>query len=68
MRTKKLSPHVHGHPIADLLRYSLDSRLLGDFCAVHNGFVSVTPLHIDMTNHKIVAASRSWDLENITLI
>ena len=33
-----------------------------DFHAVNNGFVSVTPLHLDLTNHALLADVASWDL------
>lgn len=32
-----------------------------DFHAVHNGFVSVTPLHLDLTNYRSFAALAPWD-------
>lgn len=32
-----------------------------DFHAVHNGFVSVTPLHLDLTNYRSFAALATWD-------
>jgi 5'-nucleotidase len=31
-----------------------------DFHAVRNGYVSVTPLKIDLTNHAEVQATASW--------
>ncbi len=34
-----------------------------DFHAVHNGFISVTPLHLDLTNYRSFEALRSWNLE-----
>ncbi|HYS19474.1 MAG TPA: 5'/3'-nucleotidase SurE [Gemmatimonadales bacterium] len=34
-----------------------------DFQAVHEGFVSVTPLHVDLTNYKLIEVVRSWNLE-----
>jgi 5'-nucleotidase len=34
-----------------------------DFHAVHEGFVSVTPLHVDLTNYKLIEVVRSWNLE-----
>jgi 5'-nucleotidase len=33
-----------------------------DFRAVHSGFVSVTPLHLDLTNYKLLEKIGSWDL------
>ncbi|MEN8145175.1 MAG: 5'/3'-nucleotidase SurE [Gemmatimonadota bacterium] len=33
-----------------------------DFQAVDNGFVSVTPLHLDLTNHGLLRQVRSWNL------
>jgi 5'-nucleotidase len=31
-----------------------------DMGAVHDGFVSVTPLHLDLTHHRAVAQMRDW--------
>lgn len=33
-----------------------------DFDAVNNGYVSVTPLHLDLTNYRLLANVESWDL------
>jgi 5'-nucleotidase len=33
-----------------------------DFGAVEEGFISVTPLHLDLTNYKLLEEIRSWDL------
>jgi 5'-nucleotidase len=35
-----------------------------DFHAVHNGYVSVTPLHLDLTNYKALDRLRQWALED----
>ena len=32
-----------------------------DFHAVHHGFVSVTPLHLDLTNYRSFAALSAWN-------
>ncbi len=34
-----------------------------DFRAVEEGFVSVTPLHLDLTNHALIEEIRGWNLE-----
>lgn len=31
-----------------------------DFRAVHDGFISVTPLHLDLTNHHILDSATDW--------
>lgn len=31
-----------------------------DFCAVNEGYVSITPLHLDMTNYKMFDQLSSW--------
>jgi 5'-nucleotidase len=31
-----------------------------DFAAVKRGFISITPLHLDMTNHSTLALLNSW--------
>ena len=33
-----------------------------DFQAVEDGFVSVTPLHLDLTNYELLEEVRAWDL------
>ncbi len=33
-----------------------------DFRAVHEGFVSVTPLHLDLTNYRLLTDIGQWDL------
>ena len=33
-----------------------------DFQAVADGFISVTPLHVDLTNYKLLEKVRSWHL------
>jgi 5'-nucleotidase len=33
-----------------------------DVAAVHEGFVSVTPIHLDLTNHTLIDQLRSWNL------
>ena len=34
-----------------------------DFQAVRDGFVSVTPLHLDLTNYQLLEEIRGWDLD-----
>ncbi len=33
-----------------------------DFRAIHDGYVSVTPLHLDLTNYKLLEDLSRWDL------
>lgn len=33
-----------------------------DFQAVEDGYVSVTPLHLDLTNYRLLEEVRSWDM------
>lgn len=33
-----------------------------DFRAVHSGFISITPLHLDLTNYRLLERIESWDL------
>jgi len=33
-----------------------------DFWAVDNGFVSITPLHLDLTNHDLLGDVESWEI------
>ncbi|HEX6912796.1 MAG TPA: 5'/3'-nucleotidase SurE [Longimicrobium sp.] len=33
-----------------------------DFHAINTGYVSVTPLHLDLTNHALLADVAAWDL------
>jgi 5'-nucleotidase len=34
-----------------------------DFRAINEGFVSVTPLHLDLTNYSLIEDIRAWRLE-----
>jgi 5'-nucleotidase len=34
-----------------------------DFRAVHSGYISVTPLHLDLTNYSLLESIRAWDLK-----
>ena len=34
-----------------------------DFKAVEDGYVSVTPLHLDLTNYKLLEEIRAWNLD-----
>jgi 5'-nucleotidase len=34
-----------------------------DFQAIADGFISVTPLHVDLTNYKLLETARSWRLD-----
>ena len=34
-----------------------------DLWAVHNGYVSITPLHLDLTAHHFIADIAAWDIE-----
>jgi 5'-nucleotidase len=36
-----------------------------DVWAVHNGYVSITPIHLDMTNHALLAEMTNWGLEKM---
>jgi len=33
-----------------------------DFQAVRDGYISVTPLHVDLTNYKLIEVVKQWDL------
>ena len=33
-----------------------------DFRVVQEGYVSVTPLHLDLTNYRLIEEIRAWDL------
>ena len=33
-----------------------------DFRAVQDGYISVTPLHLDMTNYRFLEEMRGWQL------
>ncbi len=34
-----------------------------DLCAVHNGYASLTPIHLDMTAHRFLADLAAWDIK-----
>ncbi|MDX9707988.1 MAG: 5'/3'-nucleotidase SurE [Trichloromonas sp.] len=38
-----------------------------DFHAISSGFVSITPLHLDLTNYRSFQALSSWNLETMRL-
>ena len=33
-----------------------------DFAAVNDGYVSVTPLHLDLTNYRLLSHVEEWGL------
>ncbi len=33
-----------------------------DFRAIHDGYISVTPLHVDLTNYNLLEDVRAWEL------
>ncbi len=33
-----------------------------DVAAIEDGYVSITPIHLDLTNHKLLETLRTWDL------
>jgi 5'-nucleotidase len=33
-----------------------------DFRAIEEGYISVTPLHLDLTNYRLLEEIRGWDL------
>jgi len=35
-----------------------------DLWAVHNGYASVTPIHLDMTAHRFLADLAAWDVDS----
>jgi 5'-nucleotidase len=35
-----------------------------DFQTVRDGYISVTPLHVDLTNYEFLEAARSWSLND----
>jgi 5'-nucleotidase len=41
---------------------SWSGREDSDFQAVEDGFISVTPLHVDITNYHLLETVRAWDL------
>lgn len=34
-----------------------------DMWAVHNGYVSITPIHLDLTAHRFMADLEAWDIQ-----
>ena len=34
-----------------------------DFHAVQEGYISVTPLHVDLTNYDLLGVVKSWKLD-----
>jgi 5'-nucleotidase len=38
-----------------------------DIWALENGLISITPLNLDMTDHRLIEALKRWQLEDISL-
>jgi 5'-nucleotidase len=61
---KRIDPHgmpyywIGGEPPAGDVE-----KVDTDLWAVHNGFISVTPLHLDLTPHNLLPEIASWNLE-----
>jgi 5'-nucleotidase len=36
-----------------------------DMWAVHNGYVALTPIHLDMTNYALMDTMAGWDVESL---
>jgi 5'/3'-nucleotidase len=43
-------------------RLSWSGREDSDFQAIEDGFISVTPLHVDITNYRLLETVRAWNL------
>jgi 5'-nucleotidase len=35
----------------------------GDYCAIKNGYISITPLHYDMTDYNKIKHFKKWDIK-----
>ena len=42
-----------------------DKELLTDQFAIRNNYVSVTPIHFDLTDYKTYESMKSWKIENL---
>lgn len=38
-----------------------------DFAAIQHGYISITPLHLDLTNHRSFKELSAWNLDNLHL-
>ncbi|MBN2072731.1 MAG: 5'/3'-nucleotidase SurE [Actinobacteria bacterium] len=47
----------------ELIEQAADEEF--DYIAVKNGFVSITPIHYDMTDYKAIDYLKKWDLKNL---
>jgi 5'-nucleotidase len=52
------SVRIIGEPPTGIL-----DELGTDIWAVHNGYASLTPIHLDMTAHRFLADLASWDIQ-----
>jgi len=43
-------------------RVTWSGRCGPDFQALRNGYISITPLHVDLTNYKLLEVVRKWEL------
>jgi len=52
-------------PLGDLTRADIENEIssLKDHLAVAEGYVSVTPLHMDLTNYALLETVKGWSLE-----
>lgn len=50
----RLIPHRHEEPDIDIV-------------AVENNYVSLTPIHFDLTNYSMIEEMKEWDMEKINL-
>jgi len=41
-------------------RSSGREKRLSDFRAIQEGYISVTPLHLDLTHHAMLASAETW--------
>jgi 5'-nucleotidase len=58
MNEDRTTVRIAGEPPTGVL-----DELGTDIWAVHNGFASLTPIHLDMTAHRFLADLASWDIE-----
>ncbi|OQX88707.1 MAG: 5'/3'-nucleotidase SurE [candidate division Zixibacteria bacterium 4484_93] len=40
-----------------------DSASYGDYTALKEGYVAITPLHLDMTDYKFLSSMRDWNID-----
>lgn len=59
---EKVDPSGRKFYTIDTKEIRIEEDIDSDFFAVNNGYVSLTPLHLDLTNYSSIKGLKNWDL------